>query len=70
MLNKLTFEALKHEDSSGGQSYIPVHALRKTLTTLGEIMEEDEVEELISEMDVDKDGKIGHSEFMQILMPN
>ena len=63
------FETLKQEDSDGGQCYIPVHALRKLLTSKGEIMEEDEVKELISDMDADNDGKIEHEEFMQALIP-
>ena len=31
-------------------------------------MTDEEVEELIEDMDNDKDGKIGHQEFMEVLM--
>ena len=64
------FDTLKQEDPSGGPSYIPVHTLRKILTSLGETMEVDEVQDLINEMDMYNDGKIGQEEFMQILLSN
>ena len=37
------------------------------LTSLGETMTDEEVEELITDMDNDNDGKIGHEEFMEVL---
>ena len=65
---EIAFDTLKKEDSEAGDTYIPVESLRKLLTSLGETMTDEEVEELIEDMDNDKDGKIGHQEFMEILM--
>ena len=64
------FDTLKKEDSGGGEKYIPVDSLRRLLTSLGETMTEEEVDELIGDMDNDKDGKIGHEEFMEVLTTN
>ena len=64
------FDTLKKEDSGGGETYIPVDSLRRLLTSLGETMTEEEVEELIGDMDNDQDGKIGHEEFMEVLTTN
>ena len=38
-----------------------------TFTGNGEAMTDEEVEELITDMDNDNDGKIGHEEFMEVL---
>ena len=64
---EIAYDTLKREDSDGGEAYIPVNSLRKLLTSLGETMTDEEVEELITDMDNDNDGKIGHEEFMEVL---
>ena len=64
---EIAYDTLKREDSDGGEAYIPVDSLRKLLTSLGEIMTDEEVEELITDMDNDNDGKIGHEEFIEVL---
>ena len=47
--------------------FIQVNFLRKILTKFGEIMTVHEVDALIEDMDTDKDGRIGHDEFMNTL---
>lgn len=64
---EIAYDTLKREDRDGGEAYIPVDSLRKLLTSLGETMTDEEVEELITDMDNDNDGKIGHEEFMEVL---
>lgn len=41
--------------------------LVEMLTTMGEPLSDDEMEEFIKEMDVDRDGHLSHREFMRVL---
>ena len=61
---EVAFETLKTKGSDGMSDFIPVHFLRKVLTNFGEVMTVDEVDELIDDMDTDKDGRISYEEFV------
>ena len=51
-----------------GTGTIPVEELRYILTSMGEALTEDEVDELIRQADQNKDGKINYEEFVSKMM--
>ena len=51
-----------------GTGTIPVEDLRYILTSMGEALTEDEVDELIKQADQNKDGKINYEEFVSKMM--
>jgi calmodulin len=53
-----------------GLGYISSDDLRQILNHLGEPLSEQEVEEIISEIDKNKDGKIDFDEFCAVMMPD
>ncbi|XP_064622998.1 calmodulin-alpha-like [Lineus longissimus] len=59
-------EAFKVFDRDG-HGYITVAELKRVMTTLGEKMTEEEVNEMISEADVDGDGKVDYEEFAEMI---
>ena len=61
---EVAFETLKTKGSDGASDFVPVDFLRKVLTNFGEVMTVDEVDELIDDMDTDKDGRISYEEFV------
>ena len=56
--------ALFDKDGSG---FIDAEGLRHITKSLGENLEESELEEMIKEADLDKDGKINFDEFLKIM---
>ena len=53
------------EDENG---YICANELKYVMTTLGEKMTDEEVDEMIKAADADEDGQISYEEFVKILM--
>ena len=60
-------EAFKVFDRDGN-GLISAHELRFVMTTAGEQLSEDEIEEMIREADVDGDGYIDYEEFVRMMM--
>ena len=52
-------------DSNG---FITSHELRHVMTSLGESLTPEEIEEMIREADVDGDGQINYDEFVKMMM--
>jgi len=50
-----------------GDGYISSDELRNVMSTLGEMLSEEEIEEMIREADADGDGKVCFSEFAQMM---
>lgn len=57
------FRVFDHE----GRGVISVDQLRHVMTELGDKMPEDEFDELLSEIDVDKNGHIHYEEMVKIM---
>ncbi|XP_064601551.1 calmodulin-A-like isoform X2 [Liolophura sinensis] len=51
-----------------GDGFISASELRHVMTTLGEQLSDDEVENMIKEADVDGDGMINYEEFIRMMM--
>ena len=60
-------EAFKVFDRDGN-GYITSHELRHIMTSLGEGLTPEEVEEMIREADLDNDGQIDYDEFVKMMM--
>ena len=60
-------KAFKVFDEKGCGS-IPVEDLRCVLTTLGEALTEEEMDELLKKADLNKDGKVRYEEFVSKMM--
>ncbi|KAG0249048.1 hypothetical protein BG011_009629 [Mortierella polycephala] len=60
-------EAFKVFDKDGN-GYISAAELRHVLTNLGERLSDQEVDEMITEADVDGDGQINYDEFVRMMM--
>jgi Ca2+-binding EF-hand superfamily protein len=52
-----------------GHGYITSDELRQIMNHLGEYLPEEEIEDIISELDTNKDGKIDFDEFCKVMMP-
>lgn len=76
ILDKVSGEKLSVEDLQDafkvfdkmGNGTVPAEDLRHYLTTLGEKLSEEEVDELIASAEVDSDGNIDYAKFSQKLM--
>eukprot|EP00005_Dracoamoeba_jomungandri_P001875 CAMPEP_0174257642 /NCGR_PEP_ID=MMETSP0439-20130205/6752_1 /TAXON_ID=0 /ORGANISM="Stereomyxa ramosa, Strain Chinc5" /LENGTH=148 /DNA_ID=CAMNT_0015340815 /DNA_START=80 /DNA_END=526 /DNA_ORIENTATION=- len=78
----LTMMARKMQDSEGeneireafkvfdkdGSGFISAAELRHVMTNLGEKLTDEEVDEMLREADVDKDGQILYEEFVKMMM--
>ncbi|KAI9473991.1 MAG: hypothetical protein EXX96DRAFT_621621 [Benjaminiella poitrasii] len=53
-----------------GDGYISAGELRYVLTNLGEKLSEDEVNELLKEVEVGKDGRINYVDFVTVVLSN
>lgn len=51
-----------------GNGYINASELQYVMTTLGEKLTNEEVEDMLKEADIDEDGAINYEEFVKILM--
>lgn len=51
-----------------GQGVLSSTELRHIMTTLGDALTEDEVDEMIREADIDGDGQINYEEFVRMMM--
>ncbi|ORZ01536.1 hypothetical protein BCR43DRAFT_181949 [Syncephalastrum racemosum] len=60
-------EAFKVFDKDGN-GYISAAELRHVMTSLGEKLSEEEVDEMIREADIDQDGQINYEEFVKMMM--
>jgi calmodulin len=60
-------EAFKVFDRDGN-GVISAHELRFVMTTAGEQLTDDEIEEMIREADIDGDGYIDYEEFVRMMM--
>ena len=60
-------KAFKEFDHKGNGT-IPIQELKLILTSMGEALSEDEVDELIKQADHNKDGKIHYEEFVNKMM--
>ena len=60
-------EAFKVFDRDGNQ-LISAAELRQVMTTLGEKLTDEEVDEMIREADIDGDGQINYEEFVRMMM--
>ena len=60
-------KAFKEFDDKGNGT-IPIQDLKLILTSMGEALSEDEVDELIKQADQNKDGKIHYEEFVNKMM--
>lgn len=61
-------EAFKVFDKDG-KGFITAVDLRHVMTNLGEKMTDEEVNEMIREVDVDRDGQINYEEFVVMMTP-
>ena len=52
----------------GGRGTIPAAALRHIMTSLGDKLPEDEVDEMMREANIDSDGVINYEEFVTMMM--
>jgi len=48
--------------------FIPAAEIRQVLTTIGDVLEEEEIDELIRQADVDGDGQVNYEEFVTRMM--
>ena len=48
--------------------FITSHELRHVMTSLGESLTPEEIEEMVKEADVDGDGQINYDEFVKMMM--
>jgi D-lactate dehydrogenase len=62
-------EAFKIFDKENN-GLVSLSELRHVLTTLGEVMTTQEVDELLKDAKVDKDGNINYNQFVSMIMPN
>lgn len=60
-------EAFKVFDKDGN-GYISAAELRHVMTSLGEKLTEEEVDEMIREADIDQDGQINYEEFVKMMV--
>lgn len=60
-------ESFKVFDKNG-DGYISASELRHVMTTLGEKLSDEEVEEMIREADIDGDGKVNYQEFVKMML--
>jgi calmodulin len=60
-------EAFKVFDKNGN-GYISPAELRQVLTSLGEKLSDEEVDEMVREADIDGDGQINYEEFLKMMM--
>jgi len=60
-------ESLKEFDKDNSQ-FITAAELRHIMTTMGEKLSEEEVDDMLRECDVDNDGKINYVEFIKTLV--
>lgn len=60
-------ESFKVFDKNG-DGYISASELRHVMTTLGEKLTDDEVDEMIREADIDGDGQVNYEEFVKMMM--
>jgi calmodulin len=60
-------EAFKLFDKDGN-GFISAAELRHVMTNLGEVITDEEVDELIREADIDGDGQINYEEFAKVMM--
>jgi calmodulin len=60
-------EAFKVFDKDGN-GFITTHELRTVMTTLGESLTPEEIEEMVREADIDGDGQINFNEFIKMMM--
>ena len=51
-----------------GKGFIPAAALRHIMTSLGDKLPEDEVDEMMREANIDSDGQINYEEFVTMMM--
>ncbi|XP_061496310.1 calmodulin-like protein 3 [Rhineura floridana] len=51
-----------------GNGYISAAELRHVMTNLGEKLTDEEVDEMIKEADVDRDGRVNYEEFVRVMM--
>jgi calmodulin len=61
---KEAFKIFDRDDSG----FISAADLRQVMTSLGEKLTDDEIDEMIRETDQDGDGRIGYNEFVQLMM--
>ncbi|XP_014321885.1 calmodulin-like [Myotis lucifugus] len=50
-----------------GNGYISAAELRHVMTDLGEMLTDEEVDEMIREADIDDDGQVNYEEFVQMM---
>ncbi|CAO2595090.1 Calmodulin-like protein 5 [Lemmus lemmus] len=50
-----------------GDGHITVDELKQAMTQLGEEISQEELDGMIREADVDKDGKVDYNEFVRVL---
>ena len=61
-------EAFKVFDRDNN-GFISAAELRHVMTSIGEKLTDDEVDEMIREADVDGDGQINYEEFVKVILP-
>ena len=60
-------DAFKVFDTSGS-GFIKSKELKRLLTTTGDEIKEEEVDEMFKEIDIDKDGNIRYQQFIQVML--